>query len=288
MEKQNNMYINKVIVIDWSIFLKMSTSASENCDLNPTFIAMTMILGNLKKIGLEPDDLVIIACDGRHNWRKKYIEQTKVDRAEGEKKFQERHPGIYQKFDELLMKLDRATDWHILKFDELEADDIMACASKYFGDILDRPVVLLTMDSDMAQLWHYLNVKWFSPHRQMKRYKIKPDNFNVIKLIAKMVLTKGHNNLGVPQNDEEYKIKKLCTDLIHLPEWIENTCFEAFKELQPKEEHSELLGSPTLIERYNSLYNDTDKIVTYEKSVKIAERKKKKKQKKKLKTTVQK
>ena len=273
--------IDKVILIDWSIYLKMATSASENCGMEPTFIAQTMILGNLKLIGVTPDTLLLIACDGRNNWRKKYIQQTKVDRVEGEKKFQERHPGIYQKFDELLIKLDRATDWHIIKFDELEADDVMACASKYYGEIKNKPVVLLTMDSDMAQLWHYTNVKWFSPHRQMKRYKIKPDNFNVNKLIAKMVLSKGHNNLGVPKTDEEYKTKQLCTDLINLPKWIEDICFQRFEKLQSKEANAELLGSPTLIKRYNSLYNSEDKIITYEKSRKMAERKKKKKKVKK-------
>ena len=82
----------------------MATNASGNCDLEPTFMAMTMILGNLKKIGLEPDDLVIIACDGRDNWRKKYLPETKGDRKEIESKFQERFPGVYEKFDALLDK----------------------------------------------------------------------------------------------------------------------------------------------------------------------------------------
>ena len=276
-----NKHINKVIVIDWSVFLKMATNASGNCDLEPTFMAMTMILGNLKKIGLEPDDLVIIACDGRDNWRKKYLPETKGDRKEIESKFQERFPGVYEKFDALLDKLDVATDWHIVKHDKLEADDWLACASRFYGVFFDKPVVLLTIDGDMSQLWKYENVKWFSPHRSIKRYKIKPDNFNIYKLLSKVILTKGHNNLGVPTTEEERETKKLCCDLTQLPEWIEHICIKKFMTIEPKEFNPQLLRSPTLIERFNELFNDKSKIITYEQSIKMVERKKKKLKKKK-------
>lgn len=268
---------NKVICIDWMIFLKMATESTVKSGMMPTYTAMTMILGNLKKIGVSPDDTILIVCDHHGSWRKDFIPKTKEDRKEIESKFQIRFPGIYQKFDNLLETLNQATDWHICKFSKIEADDWIAVATRYYGVFLGNEVVALTMDSDMQQLWKYDCFKFFSPHRAMKRYKIKPDNFNIAKHIAKLVMTKGHNNLGIPTTPEEHKVKKLCTDITHLPWWIEKTCIKRFMEIKPKVENPSLLRSKVLIERYNSLYNSPNNIVTYEGSVRLVEKRKAKK-----------
>jgi len=265
-------YKNKIICVDWSVFLKASAHASLNSGMLPTYTAVTMILGNLTKIGVSSDDLVLICCDYMGSWRKEYIPSTKVDRKEIENKFQETFPGIYQKFDNLLDQLDEATNWHICKEPAAEADDWMAIAAKYYTDC---EVVALTIDSDVAQLWHYSNFKWFSPHRKMKRYKVKPPKFNVYAEIEKLINTKGHNNLGIPTTPEERENKRLCVDMINLPEWIEEICIARFKEIKPKQANPELLKSQTLIDRYNSLNTSSDKIITYENSCKLVEKRKK-------------
>ncbi len=264
----------KVVVIDWSIFLYMSAYASKKAPMPATYIAMTMILGNLKKIGVNEDDLIIVGCDMYSSWRKRYIEQAKADRTPLDKQ-------IYKDFNKQLEKVDKGTDFFICKIPNIEYDDIAAVACRYYKD---DEVILLSSDSDLHQLWKYPNVKIFSPHNKSKRYKIKPKNFNVKKEIAKLIMKKGHNNLGVPTTEEEYKVKKLCVDMINLPEWVEDKIRKELDKIKlPKDYDSNYLSSKTIINRYLALYVDKSKVITYEDCVKKMERKKKKQRKKRKK-----
>ncbi len=271
----------KVVIIDWSIFLNMSAYASRNVQMHPTYLAMTMILGNLKKIGIEPCDEIIIACDHMGSWRKQYIPQAKADRQEIREKSGINWTDVYAKFDDLLEKLMESTTWNVVKIPHIEADDIMSIASRYYND---KEVILLTMDGDLNQCWHYENVKIFSPHRKMKRYKVRPKNFNVYTLIAKMVNTIGHNNLDIAiENEDDYNLKEKCITLINLPEWVEQAVIEKLEKLQSKTDDIEKFPFHKLKERYGSLYNSKKDIITYEQCVAREERKKKRKKKQKVK-----
>jgi len=267
----------KIIAVDWSIFLNMATHAATNLSLPATYLAMTMILGNLKKIGVNDNDKIFICCDYLSSWRKSFIKTTKEDRKELREKSNIDWDKIYKDFDELLLKVDLGTDWHVLKLEHLEADDIMSILCKYYKE---KEVVLLTMDSDLEQTWFYDNVKIFSPHRKCKRYKIRPKNFDINKVLTKMILTKGHNNLGIPKGTEEYDLKKLCVDLIELPEWIEKTVINKLNTLPIKGEDVEIIPFDKIRNRYLELKTDKSKIITYEECVKKLERKKKKSKKK--------
>lgn len=270
----------KVIVIDWSLLLHMSVHASRKANMYAPYTAVTMLLGSLKRIGLEPYDEVILACDGKHNWRKDLIPQVKADRVPLDK-------AIYEKFNDLLKKLEESTFFHVLWLDHIEADDIASVCCRYFKD---KEVILVSSDGDWEQLWHYDNVKIYSPHAKSKRYKVKSPNFNAYKRIAKMVMTKGHNNLDIAiENEEDYRLKEKCVNLINLPEWVEENIKKALENLRPKEDNIKLFPFHKLKERYGSLYNDKSKVITYEQCVKRLERKKKRKKKKrKLKEKVKK
>lgn len=270
----------KVIVIDWSIFLNMATHSAVKMPHRPkpTYVAMSMILGNLRKIGVEPCDEVIIACDHLSSWRKQYIPQAKADRQEIRDKSGIDWSAIYEQFNELLEQIIQSTNWQIVKIPHVECDDIMAVACRYYPD---KEVVLLTMDGDLELCFHYPNVKIFSPHRLMKRYKLRPKNFNVYKAIARMVATKGHNNLDIPlENEDDYAIKELCVDLIKLPEWVEKAVVTELDKLVAKDDSIDLFPFPSLKQRYGSLYNSKENIITYEQCVAKEERKKNKKKKK--------
>ncbi len=272
----------KVIVIDWAMFLHMSAHASEKHNMPiPTYLAMAMILGNLKKIGLEPWDEVIIGCDHMSSWRKEFIPQLKEDRKEAKEKSGMDWDKIYSSFNDLLDKIKISTNWNIVEIPHVEYDDIASVCCRYYKD---KEVVLLTMDSDLELCWHYNNVKIFSPHRLMKRYKVRPEKFNVYKLLAKMVANKGHNNLNISINTEEdYKLKEKCIDLINLPEWVEQSIKENLEKLQSKSDDINNFPFHKLKETYGSLYNNKNNIITYEQCIKKEERKKKKKKLKKAK-----
>jgi len=264
----------KVIVIDWSLLLHMSVHASRTANMYAPYMATTMLLGSLKRIGLEPCDEVIIACDGKHNWRKDLIPQIKADRVPLDKE-------IYQKFNELLERLKESTFFHVLWLDHIEADDIASVCCRYYKD---KEVILISSDGDWELLWKYDNVKIYSPHAKMKRYKVRPNNFNVYKVIVDMVMTKGHNNLNIPiENEDNYKLKEKCIDLTNLPEWVEETVKKELDKLEPKEDNIDLFPFHKLKERYGSLYNCKKNIITYEQCVAKEERKKRRKKKQKVK-----
>jgi len=73
------MSINKIIFIDWGSVIHRAIY-SRNTQLQKTngegfippstYTACSIMISNLKKIGLKKEDKVIIACDSKTNWRK--------------------------------------------------------------------------------------------------------------------------------------------------------------------------------------------------------------------------
>ena len=260
---------NKIIVLDYGFFL---FSAGNACISNPSMhlesTALSMIIGNLKKIGVKKNDIVIIAVDYHgedySSWRVKFSPEYKKGRK-----------GLptltYEKMNFLLKQIDQFSNFHIITSQHAEADDVMACAARHYKD---KEVVLCTSDSDLHQMFHYPNVKIFSPHRLSKRYKIKPLNFDVHKFILKNV-NKNHNNIINPLlNESAYYDRLKCVNLLELPIAIESQIIAELENLPEKENHLELIPYPKLKERYLQIYCEGTE--PYSKSVKYYDRKAKK------------
>jgi len=272
----------KVIAIDWSNFLFMSAFASLHLSTPATYTAMSMILGNLKRIGVDKDDLILVCCDYLGSWRKEYEVKYKGDRAEKRAKSPVDFDRIFKEFNWMLEQIEEGTNWHILKAEHLEADDWMAGICRYYKD---REIILLTSDSDLEQCWEYKNVKIFSPHRKMKRYKIRPTNFNVYNIIAKKIYKETADNLTHPVlSQEDYDKRMKIVNLLELPDWVENIIKGTLSNIKPKTEYTNRLPYNTINVRYQELYNDKSKVLTYEDTLKKLERKKKRYDKKKKKT----
>jgi len=237
-----------------------------------------MILGNLKKIGVNKEDIVLVCCDYLKSWRKEYVPEYKANRDEARKKSSVDFDTVFQEFNLLLDKVERGTNWNVIKSPNLEADDIMAVASRYYKD---KEVILLTADSDMEQLWEYDNVKIFSPHRLLKRYKIKPENFNPYKIIAKKIRKEIADNIVTNiETEEDYDNRELCVNLLHLPEWVEAKIIEKLNNVETKTEYnSAYLPGGVVQERYDGLHTNKSQIITYEQCVKKVERKNRRKKK---------
>ena len=154
----------------------------------------------------------------------------------------------------------------------------MAVATRYYKN---NEVILLTADSDMEQLWEYDNVKIFSPHRLLKRYKIKPKNFNPYKLIAKKIRKEIADNLITNiKNEEDYDNREICVNLLKLPDWVEEKIKAKLCSVQAKfENDSSYLPGHIVQERYDTLYENKSQIITYEQCVKKVEKKKRRKKK---------
>lgn len=272
--------MSKIIMIDFSLYLHRAVySLNRNPENIPTYLALRMIMSCLKKIGVDPDDRIIVALDA-HSWRKDYDKTYKADRAEVKEKSGIDWNYHYEQFNKLEQQLDNATDWNFIRVNPLEADDLMAVGARFFKD---KEVVLITYDSDMEPLMSYPNVKIFSSlkkcrgHQGKGAYKIKEKTFNPYKLISKKIDKEIADNLKAPiRNEEDYNLRKMLVNLLELPETIENQGIEALTNLPNKELNLELIPFPSIRNDYMNIYN-SDKIVTYKaSSKKLINRKKRK------------
>jgi hypothetical protein len=238
-----------------------------------------MMLSSLRKIGIDPYDTIIIACDYGHSWRKEIEKEYKANRQE----HRNQYPDIdwqlmYNKFNVLLDKLDQSTDWYVVKENHLEADDWMAVGSRYFKD---QEVILVTYDADMEQLCLYDNVKVFSPLIKVKGkkggYKIVKNPYNVL---AKKIGKEQADNLISPiENEQDYEKRQMVVSLLELPEWVETTAKNKFSTLSKTDYNPDYFPFQSLKNKFTNLYNDKSQIVTYQECLEAKDKKKKRKAK---------
>lgn len=234
-----------------------------------------MILSCLKIIGIEQEDIIICACEGGKNWRKQHSTEYKSDRKPIPQYF-------WDEMNDLLDDIDISTNWNIIKIQTIEADDIMATACKYFKD---REVILVTYDHDLFQMWHYDNVKIFSPHPKSKGYKIKPQNYNAYAQIAKQIeKEKGDGLISTINNEYDRKTREMLVNLLSLPSFVEQPILDAFEKINyNKSLNIDLLPGRRLKEIFLEIYSK-NKVVTYEQQENKINRKIERKKKKMLKT----
>jgi 5'-3' exonuclease len=246
---------NKVVFIDWGVYLHRAIFSWRNRQKIPaTYTALSMLIGDLKRVALTPDDIVIIAVDSpKGSWRKEIDSNYKANR----KKNREAHEDInwteqFAKFDNLLINLNKSTPFFICKIDKLEADDIIAYGIKYFKD---NENIIISSDTDYEQLASYPNLKLFSPIS--KKYKTVK---NPHKILAKKIKKEAGDNLTSPiLTEEDFEKRKMIVDLIHLPSEIEERVKNELDKLELKDFNLELLQFKSLRERFMTIYNPIEK-----------------------------
>ena len=255
---------NKVVIIDWGILVhKAIFSLKFNPTIPATFTGMNMAIGWLYRLDIDPDDLILVAVDSRNCWRKDFETAYKGDRKQ-----KRQDSGIdfnkwYGEFERLHQQLDAGLDWHFIKLERLEADDIMAVACRYYHD---RPVVLVTHDADLEQMWEYPNVRIFSTYT--KKWKVKPENFDVIRLQSEKIYKETTDNM-VEQilTEQDFDIRRKCVDLIKLPDFVEDAVVKALDNVKPKPSDYTCIPFKSLWDRFLGLYNDKSKVISYEEQV---------------------
>lgn len=267
--------MNKIIFLDFGMFLHRSIfSWRNNKQVPPEYTCLNMIIASLRRVGIESTDTIIVACDGRGNWRKDIDANYKADRKEKRESCLDIDwTEMYSRFDTLLEDINKGLDWHIIKIDKLEADDIMAVGCRYFKN---NEVVLVSFDADMEQLAVYPHVKVFSPLIKFKggkgAYKIIKSPY---KILAKKIEKETADNLVNPiLTEEDYEKREMIVSLLELPDFVENQCIERFKNLPIKGQDLQWIPfQKTIRPKLENLYNDKSKLITYEDVVKYNEKK---------------
>ncbi len=265
----------KVVIVDYSIFLHRAIfSWRKRKDIPPEYTCLSMIVGCLSKVGVEPCDRIILAIDARNSWRKDVDKAYKGNRKEyREKQTDIDWDDMYARFNILLEDLDKGTDWNILKLDRLEADDIIAVGCRYYKN---KEVVIVSYDKDFEQLIIYPNVKIFSP--LTKKYKIVENPYTTL---AKKIEKETSDNLTSPiLSAEDYEKRKMIVSLIELPDFVEQSVKIELNKLGDKSGDLRYVPFETIRNRIGRLYNDKKNVVSYEKCLKPKRKKKIKKRKK--------
>lgn len=264
----------KVVLIDWGVFLFRAVYASRmNKAVPPTYTALSMIIGCLKLVGLDPDDLVIVAVDGRNSWRKDVDPEYKANRKDIRDKATDIDwSAQFLQFDALIDNLKQATPFYPIRIHRLEADDIIAVAVRYFKD---RECIIISCDSDYEQLIAYPNVKVFSD--RSKKYKHVP---NPYKTLAKKMEKEVSDNLTSPiVTEEDYKRREKIVSLLELPAEVEEAARLQLVQVTGEKEYNLLaLKFGGIRKRFMDIYNSKN-IVSYDECMEEKPKAKKKRKK---------
>jgi len=288
--------MSKCILLDMSVlahksifsFGSMTLMKMEGKLPSSTFIPpvsysyFSQIISILKKIGLDEDDTVICALD-HHSWRKNYDANYKAQRQGFRDSFKhinwEKEYGAINKINE---QLEEATNFHFLRIENCESDDIIATACKYFKD---QTCVIVSIDADLEQLAYYPNVRCFSPLVKFKGLKgayKKVDNPLAI-IEKKCRLGDTSDNILVNKDKdtpEDAELRRFIIDLVNLPEFVSTPILNELQHLPKKEFHPDLLPFPdSLGQRFQQIYEKKN-IITYDACIAYSEKRAARKAKK--------
>lgn len=276
--------MGKVVLIDNGVFMFRAIHAwrAGNKAIPIGYTYLNMILSNLKRIGIDKEDRIILAIDQGHSWRKQFDSDYKANRKIARDALAEEidWKSVFNNFELTYLKLNESTDWHIIRINTIEADDIIATACRFYKD---KDIVVVSSDADLQQLTAFKNVKIFSPLVKIKGgkggYKIVK---NPYKIIAEKV-AKGDvaDNIIIRESDtkEDVEIRELIINLLELPEFVEQPIIEKLKSLpEQKDLNIDKFPFRNLADRYFQIY-EKDKVITYEDCIEKVEKKKKSKKK---------
>lgn len=305
--------MKKLIIFDCgylthrSIFLWGSQFKNKTDDsfiLPASYSYLMTVYGALKKIGIDKSDRILFAKDGWNSWRRAFYLPYKAQRKE----FRESHEHIdwkkqYAVIGGIEEQLQESTNWNFIQFNEvfnfadlcltkqgedfkieeyeldyakeygLEADDIMAVATKIYKDM---EVILIATDKDLHQLYYYENLKIFNPNLQSPTNKAKKGFYVVendpLKIISKKVRTGDvSDNILVDKDKDTTKdveIRRFIIDMLNMPNWIEAPMIEGLKNLEWSDEicYEKLPFQNSLAKKFDKIY-DQSYVRTWEESI---------------------
>jgi 5'-3' exonuclease len=235
---------NKVILIDSSGIFVPTVKVCNRLKMQkaqtgfPPFVMpshvmyFNSLISSLSKIGIDESDIIIMAEEG-HSWRKDLASFYKAQR-EGlrEKDTFTDWKHEFEMLNKLHSQLNNATNWYFVRHNNLEADDIIAIAVRYFKD---KDVVIVSGDKDLFQLAWYKNVKIFTLNKKINGSK---GMYEEVKNPLKIIDDKckkgdpGDNIIPEPnETEEDYELRRVLVNLLELPPEIEKKGIDTLNEV---------------------------------------------------------
>lgn len=143
---------------------------------------------------------IVLACDGKHYWRKDIFPYYKAGRRTAREKSDLDWKLIFDTISAIRDDIQQYFPYRVIHLDHCEADDVIASLCKWTqtNGMIDRglfedkqPVMIVSSDGDFKQLHKYENVKQWSP---IQKKLVQCDN--PIEYLAEHVAKAGDD--GIP------------------------------------------------------------------------------------------
>lgn len=133
---------------------------------------------------------MVIACDDRDYWRRDVFPYYKANRKKARDKSELDWTKIFECLNTIRSELREFFPYPVIQVPRAEADDIIGCLARVYGDT--ERVLILSGDKDFMQLQRYFLVEQYDPVR--KKF-LKCDNPG---MFLKEHIIRGDDGDGVP------------------------------------------------------------------------------------------
>ena len=195
---------NNILIIDFLVYRCIFTAANEYEQQKRDFMVGSieslkikteremygywkhLVLNNVFSSVLDKKpNQVVIAVDGKNNWRKEIYNEYKSQRKAARDKSNVDFNVFYPIMEEFINNLEQHFKcFRILRVPRCEADDIIAVLSKRFCKDENNLVELISTDKDFVQLQRYKNFKQYNPIKKMYIKSMNPDKDLEIKILT--------------------------------------------------------------------------------------------------------
>ncbi len=140
------------------------------------------ILSGVKKIKKDfSNDYgeMVLACDGKHVWRRDEFEHYKADRKKNRDSSDLNWPMILDTMSVIRDEIRENFPYRVMHVDRAEGDDVIAVMTKWavetptdsmFLDDDGQPVLIVSSDEDFLQLQKYKSVRQYAPTKGKMLY----------------------------------------------------------------------------------------------------------------------
>jgi hypothetical protein len=132
---------------------------------------------------------LVICCDSRRNWRKKYYVHYKAHRSKARKESDFNWDSLFQSLNKVKEELRDFFPYHVLQVPSAEADDIIGAIAEY---LTSDQILIISGDKDFQQLQKYENVTQWSPLKKEFVVQSDPERY------LKEHIMRGDKGDGVP------------------------------------------------------------------------------------------
>ena len=183
-----------MILIDVSQILFASATMSMKNGKTDIGIVRHMTLNSIKKYRKDYFDEygeLVICCDGKHSWRRKFFPQYKAMRKSGRETSSVDWSEIFEMFNQLKREIKENFPYRVIEVDTAEADDII-------GTLIIRQrekgekVLIISSDKDFIQLQREENVSQYSPATKKFLNGVDPQEY------LKEHILRGDKGDGIP------------------------------------------------------------------------------------------